>query len=78
MGISNFFITFALLLNEQITKIMGTKKMTKAEMKKKRWAETIERLRNTPPEKLSKTAKWILKNEENRQEVWMDMRAVLK
>lgn len=52
--------------------------MTKAEMKKKRWAETIERLRNTPPEKLSKTAKWILKNEENRQEVWMDMRAVLK
>lgn len=31
-----------------------------------------------PPEKLSKAAKWILKNEESKEEVWIDMRAVLK
>lgn len=52
--------------------------MTKEQIKEKRWNNTIERLRNMPPEKLSKAAKWILKNEESKEEVWIDMRAVLK
>lgn len=57
---------------------METKKITKAELKKQRWANTLEKLRNTPPEKLSKWAKWVLRNEENKQEVYIDMKAVLK
>lgn len=57
---------------------METKKLTKAELKKQRWAQTLERLRAMPPEKLSKAAKWVLEHEDNRPKVWMDMKAVLK
>lgn len=57
---------------------METKKQTKADLKKQRWAVTLEKIRNTPPEKLSKLAKWILKDEEKKQEVHVDMKAVLK
>lgn len=38
----------------------------------------IEKLRNTPADKLSKTAKWMLKREDDGEKYWMDMRAVLK
>ena len=31
-----------------------------------------------PPEKLSKAAKWVLKEEEKGDEYWLDMKAVLK
>lgn len=54
------------------------KKKAKAEYKKKRWAQTLEKLRNTPPERLSKAAKWILRNEGNRPEVYIDIKAVMK
>lgn len=57
---------------------METKKLTKAELKKQRWAQTLEKLRSTPPEKLSQYAKWVLKNEKDKPEVWYDMKAVMK
>jgi len=38
----------------------------------------IERLRNTPADKLSKTAKWLLKKEDSGEKYWMDTRAVMK
>ncbi len=57
---------------------METKKMTKEEKKRMRRQALVERLRNTPSDKLSKAAKWMLKSEEEGNEYWMDMKAVLK
>lgn len=54
------------------------KKKAKAEYKKKRWAQTLEKLRNTPPERLSKYARWILENEKDKPNIWYDMKAVMK
>lgn len=43
--------------------------MTKKEQKKKDWILFLEKLRATPPEKLSKYAKWLLENEKDKKEV---------
>ena len=50
----------------------------KTKEKSKRRLALIEKLRNTPADKLSQTAKWMLKREDSNEEYWMDMRAVLK
>lgn len=55
---------------------METKK-TK-EQKQKEWQDFVAKLKTLPPEKLSKAAKWVLKEEEKGSEYWMDMKAVLK
>lgn len=48
------------------------------EQKIQDWTKFMEKLRNTPEEKLSKAAKWVLKDEAEGREYWMDMKAVLK
>ena len=59
-------------------------KITKEE-KRKDWEKIIAKLKkiiaklkSMPPEKLSKAAKWVLKEEEKGDEYWLDMKAVLK
>lgn len=52
-------------------------KKTKEE-KRKDWQNFVAKLKNLPPEKLSKAAKWVLKDEEKGNEYWMDTKAVLK
>ena len=52
-------------------------KKTKEE-KQKNWQDFLGKLKNMPPEKLSKAAKWVLKQEEKGEEYRMDMKAVLK
>lgn len=50
------------------------------EKQKKRedWKKFLAKLKSMPPEKLSKAAKWVLKEEEKGDEYWLDMKAVLK
>ncbi len=49
------------------------------EQKKANWQAVLQQLRQTPPEKLSALAKWMLSQEEKgREEYVIDMRAVLK
>lgn len=48
------------------------------EEKQKNWQDVLAKLKKLPPEKLSKAAKWALKEEEKGSEYWMDMKAVLK
>lgn len=55
---------------------MKTKK-TKEE-KRKDWQDFLAKLKATPPEKLSKAAKWVLKEEEKGNEFWVDMKAVMR
>lgn len=52
-------------------------KKTKEE-KQKDWQDFVAKLKALPPEKLSKAARWVLKEEEKGNEYWMDMKAVLK
>lgn len=52
-------------------------KKTKEE-KQKDWQDFVAKLKTLPPEKLSKAARWVLKEEEKGNEYWMDMKAVLK
>lgn len=57
------------------------KKLSKEE-KDMRWRTFLKKLEAMPPEKLSKTAKWVLKTEKEREEQGitysMDMRALLR
>lgn len=48
------------------------------EEKRKSWEAFVEKLKSLPPEKLSKTAKWALAQEGKQEEVYIDMKAVLK
>ena len=52
-------------------------KITKEE-KRKDWEKIIAKLKSMPPEKLSKAAQWVLKEDEKGDEYWLDMKAVLK
>ncbi len=61
----------------QKTNIIMEEKITKEE-KRKDWEKIIAKLKSMPPEKLSKAAKWVLKEEEKGDEYWLDMKAVLK
>ncbi len=56
---------------------MGKKKPT-TEEKKQSWDAFVEKLKSLPPEKLSKTAKWVLAQEGKQEEAYIDMKAVLK
>lgn len=42
------------------------------------WAAFMEKLRNTPKDRLSKAAKYVLEHEDEDGTYWMDMKAVLK
>lgn len=58
---------------------MKTREIKRTKQQKARdWAAFLEKLRNTPREKLSKAAQWVLDNEEKEERYWVDMRAVLK
>ena len=52
-------------------------KKTKEE-KRKDWQEFVAKLKALPPEKLSKAAKWVLENEGNSENIYYDMKAVMK
>lgn len=56
---------------------MQNNKKTKEE-KRKDWQDFVAKLKTLPPEKLSKAAKWILENEGKSNNVYYDMKAVLK
>ena len=52
--------------------------MRTKEENRKDWQDFETRLRDLPPERLSKVAQWVLQEEEKGNEYWMDMKAVLK
>lgn len=52
--------------------------MEKKEKEKETLTVFMDKLRNTPPEKLSKYAKWLLKADRTKEQVWYDMKAVMK
>lgn len=55
---------------------MGTKK-TKEE-KRQDWLAFVAKLKTLPPEKLSRAAKWVLENEGKNDNVYYDIKAVMK
>lgn len=52
-------------------------KRTKEE-KRKDWHDFVAKLRTLPPEKLSKAAKWVLGNDGKDENVYYDIKAVMK
>ena len=72
------FIGLLLLYLQSNIKYMFMKEKKTKEEKQKNWQDFLDKLKNMPPEKLSKAAKWVLKQEEKGEEYWMDMKAVLK
>ena len=53
--------------------------MKTTETKQKEWQDFLAKLRTTPPEKLSKAARWFLSNEgKNKDGIIVDMKSVLK
>lgn len=63
------------------TQLQSTTAMEKRRTKKQKaedWAAFMEKLRNTPKDRLSKAAKYVLEHEDEDGTYWMDMKAVLK